>query len=541
MQRERISTNVLAEGLARIITFAGSLVSSTVLYRSVQDIPAWSGTNLATVNLVTRVFALILPFVLLGISGAVFRIVAEYSNDRKKLGHTIGLSLMMVTLIFIIISVLSIVFGLDLLLLSTQEIDLTTNEIRLFWFTILIMLLPSAYTQIIRSSFSGMQVMTRSLILDVVSNTIKISVLLYFYIFQTISVLDVIWLNVSLFLITAILGISILQREMKRKNIPWGFKPDRELVRKISRLLLVFFTSSLVLAVMNAGTVVLTAMFGSPNDVNLYVNAQGITVSARSILSAPVTVLGAVLAAEYSLGKMESVRAKFKDGYRMIIPIYTFSFVIISAFSWPITRLLYGAVGVETVPYLILLSFNLIFVTIPGINGSLLVGLDDARGILYCSIVQLFVQVSWILIAMPILGVWALAMMWVGYIPYIIWQTFYMRKKHNIYTNPNSIIGHFAVGLIFALILNVAIALVINFLISLVIAPVVAAALSLLLIPFIWYLYLGVMFGSGLFSQHDLDNIRIFLKRIPPAWWISKPYLNLIESKLGRKESSHET
>ena len=95
--------------------------------------------------------------------------------------------------------------------------------------------------------------------------------------------------------------------------------------------------------------------FLATNDVNLYVNAQGITVSARSILSAPVTVLGAVLAAEYSLGKMESVRAKFKDGYRMIIPIYTFSFVIISAFSWPITRLLYGAVGVETVPYLILL------------------------------------------------------------------------------------------------------------------------------------------------------------------------------------------
>jgi len=35
-------------------------------------------------------------------------------------------------------------------------------------------------------------------------------------------------------------------------------------------------------------------------------------------------------------------------------------------------------------------------------------------------------------------------------------------------------------------------------------------------------------------GREDIDNLRKFLRRIPPVWWISKPLLSRIETAVGK-------
>jgi hypothetical protein len=40
---------------------------------------------------------------------------------------------------------------------------------------------------------------------------------------------------------------------------------------------------------------------------------------------------------------------------------------------------------------------------------------------------------------------------------------------------------------------------------------------------------LGFCIILGLMRTNDLDNLKKFLKQIPPLWWVSRPILRIIE------------
>ncbi|MDF1540271.1 MAG: hypothetical protein P1Q69_15360, partial [Candidatus Thorarchaeota archaeon] len=59
-------------------------------------------------------------------------------------------------------------------------------------------------------------------------------------------------------------------------------------------------------------------------------------------------------------------------------------------------------------------------------------------------------------------------------------------------------------------------------------------------------LFIGISIATGLSSVADIENMKKVLKKVPPAWWISKPILELVvrlgtqSKKLGKEKMLHK-
>ncbi len=533
--RDRYSLNMVAESISRALSFVGGLVSTTILWRSVAA-GSWTVDDYGVLKVLSNVNQLLLPIILLGITGAATRIIAEYSTNRQKLGQTIGVSLILILISYAIIAFLSVVLDMDQLLLGDQTQAVDTASLRLFWLTVIVTLLPTAILRITKAAFSGMQLMKRTLYIDLAYNLLRTTILVGFFFSQLVNILNILTLNLLLGLMAAVMAIWFLYREMKRNEIPWGFSLDIDVLRKLARLSAVFLLSSLVAASLNNVTVLWVEELGGLGDVGYFSIAQGITLTIRMVLGAPIVALGPNLAMEYARGRPKEVERKFEEAYRMMIPTYAFALAVLVAFANPMLRVLYGADSIGAILYLQLLAFNVVFVVVPGIYTYIYLAADNAKGLLYSSVLQVILQNAWILIVGIWWGVIAAATVWIIYIPFFFVQHFYTKRVHGIAMNLGVVGRGLLLGLVFAAGMK-ALVDVLETLVEFIdtIGIIQAAIVCLFIIP-LWYVYITASVILGQMNRLDLENMISVLRIIPPAWWFTKPLFMKLIGYAKRKE-----
>ncbi|NWF96886.1 MAG: oligosaccharide flippase family protein [Candidatus Thorarchaeota archaeon] len=536
ISRDKFSFNVVAESASRILSFAGGLLSSAVLYRSIGW--SWSTADYTAVKMVSSASQMLLPLVLLGFSGALTRYVAASSNDRRKVGQGLGNSLVIVTFAYIATATLSSLFGLDrALIASGLDVQLPADETRLLWFFVMLSLLPSGYLSIARAAFAGVQKMKRGLTTEIVYNSIRIASLVILYAYQLVMVLTILWLNLLLTVIACVLALRILATEMKRNSVPWCFRPSSAVIGSLAGLAGVFLVSTVVQAIFDYGMVILVGMFGADEDVANFSIARATSLTVMQIVTSPLGVLAPNLALEYAAGSRGNLERKFKEAYRMMVPTLSFTAAALFAFSQPILRVVYGAAGVSAVPFLRLLSMNPIFMVVPAIYLYILLAADDRRGLLLSSILQGAIQVGWVMLMAPLIGVIAVALIWIPYVPFFFLQHWYTKKYHSVTMDLQTVAGGIGMGLFF---------LVVMYAVVTALEPIVAVAsipniveamlVGLMAIPF-WYLFIAVGTATKVVNRRDLENISKVLKVIPPAWWVSRPLVTRLMKVAEQREA----
>lgn len=528
--RDRYTLNVVAESFSRALSFIGGLVSTTILWRSVAG-GSWTTDDYGILKILANVNQILLPLILLGFTGAVVKVVAEYSSDKRNLGRVIGFAAVMITLAYLVTAVVSVIFDLDVLILGAGISAVDSESLRLYWLLVIVTLLPTAYLRLAKSAFSGIQQMKRTLVVDITYNLIRTLTLIYLYFGKLVSIESILVMNLVLGLLASTMAVGLLTKEMRKNEIEWGFRPGREIVRKLGRLASVFLVSALVAANLNNITILWVNAYGTLGDVGLFSIAQGITLTVRMILGAPLVVMGPNLTTEYARGRLDQVERKFREGYRMIVPTYAFAFASIFAFATPILRVIYGADSIAATPFLQLLSFNVIFVVIPGIYTYLYLAADDVRGLFYSSMLQVVIQTLWIVLMAPLIGVIAIASVWVVYIPVLFVQDWYAKSRHGVGANLRQVGAVIVLGVIFAGSMHLCVKWI-EFLVEYlpIINLVQAAIVCLTVIPF-WYLFISVLTHLRLVNETDLKNMESVLRIVPPAWWFSRPLILRLQAK----------
>lgn len=531
--------NVVAESASRFLSFAGGLASTILLYRAI-GMGSWTQVDYAATKVLTNASQALLPIILLGLAGALSRVVASYSSDRKRLGEAVGSSVLTITLAYVVIMLVIVVFSLDQVLIDPGQVaGLEAASLRLYWILVIVSILPISYLRIAKQVFSGMQQTRRILYVDIIYNALRIILLVFFFFQNLVTIFNILLLNLTLVLIAASMALVFLAREMKRNEIPWGFKPSPEVVSSISRLAAVYLVATLVSANLNNLTVLWVWEFGSPADVAHFSIAKGIIQTLSQILSGPVVATKAFLTMEYIGGTSQSFKAKFKTTYRMMIPAFAFVTAATSAFGTPLLRVLYGADGIGAAPFLQLLAFNLLFISLPGLFDLLYIIADDVRGLFYSSLVQIAFQNVWLFVMAPLIGVTAMVTLWIPYIPFFFLQQAYTKRKHQMGIDQKTVWTNVALGLVFLF----GMFLLVPYLYALVgilsmIGIVEAGIVALFAIP-LWYLFIACATGAGLLSAEELDNYERVLRVFPPAWWISKPIVTRIKKLVGPKEDDN--
>jgi O-antigen/teichoic acid export membrane protein len=532
--RDRYSLNVVAESSARALSFIGGLVSTVILWRSVAA-GSWTLDEYGALKVLSSANQILLPLIVLGLTGAITRVVAEYSTDRRKLGASISFSLVIVTAAYVVTALVSCWFDFGLLLLGSEMTGTSAEDLRLFWFLVIITLLPTAYLRVAKAAFAGIQRVRKSLIIDITYNLIRTITLIYLFFNALVSIRNILLLNLLLVLVASIMALVILKREMKRNEVPWEFHVDRIVLRKLGRFAGVFLLASLVTTNLNSVMVLWVNAFGTLADVGLYTIAQGITVTAKMILAAPIVALGPNLTMEFGRNRIDQVRKKFREGYRMIVPTLSFTFAVVFAFSGQILRVMYGADALMAVQFLQLLSFEILFVRLSGIHTYIYLAADNAKGVLYASIAQILLPMIWIIVTLPLMGIMAVALVWIVYIPFFFVQNWYAKRTHDINMDVGHIGAHVVLGLIFAsgmFLLVPWIATNTHWIIHLFVTlfqifePYFTIIHSLFVVAFVvplWYAYVISATLLHIIDDTDLKNMESVLKVIPPIWWISKP------------------
>ncbi len=534
VQRDRYSLNVVAEAFSRILSFGAGILSSVILYRSMPT------DDYATIKVLTSTINIVLPLVLLGLSGAVVRVVAEYSHDREKLGETIGSSVVLVVIAYFIGTILILISGMDQYILGEgTTIGIEEQSLRIYWILIIVTILPTAFLRISRAAFSGFQQMKRNLVVDIIYNSIRISVLIWLFFQNLVLVFNILVLNLAIAIIAAIAALYILIKIMRENEIPWVIIPSKEVKKKIMGLAGVALIGTLVIANINSVTILWVNGFGTAQDVALFAIAQNMVLTAREILSAPLVALGPNLAYEAGRGRMDQLARKFEEGYRILIPMYAFAFAFLFAFATPILRVLYGAEAVGAVPYMQLLSFNVIFVVIPGFYTYIFTAIDDIRALLWNSILQVSLQTAWFAITALIIGVVGIASVWVVYIPFYLVVHAYCKRKYNIYIKTKKLIPGILNGFLFAIgmywLTNILLVYMPGFLgffsalLGGITIPYIIGygLIGLIIIP-MWFLYILSLIILRIVNHQDLTNLVSVIRIVPPLWWITRPLMDRI-------------
>ena len=435
LERDRYSLNFVAESVSRVLSFVGALVSTVILWRSISA-GLWTSDAYGIIKVLSNANQALLPIVLLGITSAIIRTTAEYSNRREKIGNVIGLSTLIITITFIVTSLVTVLFGIDSILLeSASDSGVSSTNLKIYWLIVLLTMLPTAYMRISKSVFSGLQQNKRTTYIDIVYNITRITILILLFVTGAIQIFSILLLNLGLAVLASILAFGQLYVQMKRKGINWNFKPNQEILRKLGRLASVGLATSLVLAVMNNVTVLWMNFYGTLTDVGLFSIAQGITLTARMVLAAPIAAMTPNLAFDFERGRINEVSRKFREVCNMTVPTYSFVFAAILAFATPILRVLYGADSVAATLFLQVLAFNLIVIITPGIYTNLFLAFDDVRAMLYANTLQVIMTILWVVIFTPIIGVIAIALIWVVYIPYFVIVHIYSKRRHKLTMN----------------------------------------------------------------------------------------------------------
>ncbi len=537
VSQDRITINVISEAVSRGLMLVAGLVSSSLLVRAI-DI-SWSLSDYAHVKVLMYWSAFLTTFVLLGLSTAVIKVVSEHAHDRKNLGSVIGVAYFIVTLTFLGVSFITLVLAeqIGFLVGDTPAI---TAELRVLWIVVLVAILPSAYILISKSVFSGIQRMKKSLYVDIVYNASRIIIILYLFITNTINTNTVLWM----YLITTLFGFVVaaftIRRDLRAEGIAVTFSGWKNVTGPLLRIGLLFVTLGLLAAFTSSIVPLLVDYYGTDTDMARYAIAQSTITTLKAFLMAPFAVLLPNIAGLFARGELEKLRNRFEDSYKILVSALIFGTVCTIFLGRFFLGALYGVRaldsigGISAATFMITMAPILFVIPVSVIYSTVIFAFDKLKLLLAVCALSVTMQTIWIIVLQPHFGVIAMAYLWVAIIPIFIIYHYYSKRELNLYIPARFWLKATLLSILFIIMAAVSASLADFVVDSLSFLPLfnttTVSSLAKLTVGIpLWYVFIALCLATRVMGRSDLDNLRKFMKVIPPIWWISKPLLNLIE------------
>lgn len=532
-KQDRLSTNVISEGLSRTLSLVAGLASSVILVRSIDSSSSvWTEAHYNSLRYLTALGSILMPIILIGFTTAIIKVISEHSGDEERLPEIISFSFVAVTVAYVIVLIVTTVFGESIGWLSFRP------DLKIYWVLVIVMILPSAYLRLIRSIFSGFQRMKLTLIADTVYNSMRLVLLLYLYLTNSFSIPSMLWLVIIYTSSGLIFAIGLVVSELHRRHILRFKWPSREIIKPIATVGSTFLVLSLLSANVNQVPIIFADIYKANSLEYLSFNiSQSITFTIRSILMAPVAILLPNLTLLMRASGFEEVRERFNQFARILMPIFLFASLMVYVYGYAILGALYGTERLVAFLFLQAFSIGLFVVGLTNIYSSLITSMGRMRVLLVLGCAQAIIQITWIIVLAPVFGIIAIAYWWVTFIPLYLMQHYYCRTRFKVTIRAKLVARALVIGFVF---LGFAFLTSESFKTILLLVPlhdeIYYIAILALAIP-LWYIFLTFCMIGGLMNRTDMQNLAHFLRRIPPAWWVSRPFISRIE-RIERKRNT---
>ena len=540
---DSFSLNVLSESLSRAILLISGIVSSALLYRAI-DI-SWSISDYANLKVLTYTNQVLSIIILAGLTSAVIRSVSQNVHKKNRIGSIIIISFGVITFCFLAVA-FTTTFLAEPILFLVGETPAETALLRSLWIIVLLSMLPSAYLQIIRCVFTGLQRIKRILLIDVIYNLSRISILVYFFINTLITIENVLYMYLFTTVFGFMLALTIMYRELRKEQIVLRVKGWREISKPLFEIAGVMLAVSLISSFGNFVAPLLVNYFGTPTNMARYSIAQSMFTTIKSFLYAPFAVLLPNLAGMTARNEHDELKKRFEESNRIIIPTLIFATCTTISFGEFMLGMLYGGKGIDSsnglsaATFLIVLAPGLFTAPLSGIYSNLLFAFGKVKAMLGFGVLQVILQISWIVFLQPHYGVVVIAFLWVIGIPIFFLYHYYSKNSFNLFIKRNYFgKSFFVIGIYFIITIvlsNIGLYVVnlLSFLPLFDTTTIRSFAVLAFAVP-LWYIFIVLCLIFGLMDLSDLNNLKKFLKKIPPLWWVTKLFLNRIEEYLRRR------
>ncbi len=540
---DSMSLNLITESASRVLLLVAGLVSGAILVRAVDITEYWTLSDYAHLKVLMYWNQLISVVIIFGLTTAVVRSVSSHSHEPKNIGRALAISLLTVTSVYLVFTLLTTLLAEQVGFLIADSPE-TTTELRTLWVLVLLSMLPNAYIIIAKSFFSGIQRMKRNLIVDVVYNGSRIAILVYLFVSATITLINILYMYLLILFLGFAIALIQITRELRLENIPFTLSGSQEVVGPLFRVAGAFLALTLIASFGNYVIPLLVNFFGTDTDMARFSIADSTSATLRALLYVPFAVLLPNITGMFSRGEHEDLLKRFNESNRIIIPTLIFAFLATFSFSDYLLGGIYGVKALDTTgglsaaQFLKILAPGLLFSTIIGLYSNPLIALNKMKVLLVLGILNVTLQVAWIVIMQPLFGVITLAFLWVLSIPLFLAYHYANRKLTHL-TIGRNLLFRSAILLLVAAPVTLGFAFAANLISNLIVAglsfiPLISTTtfsslLKLLFLAPLWYIFLSLCLLTGVMKLSDLDNLKKFLRKIPPVWWISNPLIGYIE------------
>lgn len=546
VKSDSMQKNVFVNSVSQVVAIVVGLLSSSLLVRSI-DV-SWTISDYAHIKVLMYWSSLLSIIIMLGLTTGIIKSVSEAAHKREKMGSVVGVSLIAVTLTFLAVSFVS-VFLAEQIGFLVGETPEATNELRVLWILVLFAMLPTAYYSIAGSVFIGLQRMNRILYINLLYNGSRGVILVLLFLTNAIGIREILYMYLGTAVVGFVVAALILRREMRIEGISISVDGWREISGPLFRVSSVIFALALLATFGNIIAPLIVDYVGSDTELARYAIAQRSIETLKTFLNAPFAILLPNMAGMRARGELQRFRTRFDDAYRIIIPTLIFMFLSAFIFGPNLLGAIYGiraldvTGGFSAAQYFVVMSPILLIVPITNLYSQLVLASDKMKMLLGIGVFSIIVQIIWTVIMQPVLGVLGISLWWVSIFPVFIIYHLYCRNTLKINVRSSYLAKALLMCVLFGSIMIGVYFLAefvvggLSFLPFLNYLTISSLAKLLFVIP-LWYVFLGFSLVLGLMNVQDLENLKKFLKQIPPLWWVSRPILRLIERIATKDEPS---
>jgi O-antigen/teichoic acid export membrane protein len=338
-------------------------------------------------------------------------------------------------------------------------------------------------------------------------------------------------------------SLFLIIREIRSEGITLNFSGIHDVFQPLFRVSIAFFALSLISAFGSYIVPLLVDFFGTDIDMARYSIADSTNVTLGSILYAPLAVLLPNITVLCSKGANDELRNRFNQSNRIIIPTIIFALVSIITFGGYLLGGIYGiraldtTSGLSSLQFLIAMAPGLVVGSMIGIYSNMLIALNEMKILVVLGSVNVAAQVLWIYFVQPHYGVITLALLWVVAVPLFLAYHYYTRRITTLTIGRGLIIRGAALALI-TLPIAYGVSLVGGYIVDQILTTLsfipfintttTASIIKLMFLIPLWYLYLSLSLATGVMKLVDIENLKKFLMKIPPVWWVSRPLIKLV-------------
>jgi O-antigen/teichoic acid export membrane protein len=537
VQSDSVQKNVLVNSISQVVGVVVGLLSSSLLVRSI-DI-SWTISDYAHIKVLMYWSGFLSIIIMLGLTTGIIKSVSESTHKREALGSVIGVSLVSVTIMFLIISFVSVFLAEQVGFLVGDSIE-ATIELRNLWILVLIAILPSAFFSITSAVFTGLQRMNKVLYVNLVYNGSRGIILSFLFLTNMIAIREVLYTYLGTTLLGFIAAAYVLRRELRIEGISVTIRGWREVSGPLFRVGLAIFALALLATFGNIIAPLIVDYVGSDTDLARYAIAQRSVNTIKTFLSVPFVVLLPNIAGMRARGEDKRFRIRFEEAYRIIIPALIFVFLAAFTFGSDLLGAIYGVRaldgtgGLSAAEFFRIMSPILLIIPLTTLYSQLLLAADKIKILLIFGTISMALQSIWSILMQPLFGVLAIALWWVVIFPVFISYHHYCKRILKVHIRSLYLAKALLLCAIFGVIMigaSVLADLVIgwsSFIPFMEYTTIRSLAKLIFVIP-LWYVFLAFSLFLGLMKVSDLDNLKKFMKQIPPLWWVSRPLIRIIE------------